>query len=303
VSYASYRSLPGLKAGVLKPGLMAALPPNIRLRRCTRSVSKSLPSLAGPPIIPGMKALLSTLCLIGFLRPAMPQVMLESRVPSIQLSSGTAPSGEAFITVKNSSPHAVLKWSSRLFSSKGSGQQGPIKAGDSIVLSPASELLVTAAVFDDGSYEGDAATAARMAEEYLGDMVQFERIRKCTEEVLAGSGSDEEKFNSIRDAITNLPIHPDQGVIDRLAQDFPSLVHELPSLTSAPSRRFGGVFVGMNMGKSGALGFLKDFRARFKSSTPDDWWQMMKRSFEPSFLLDYPRAEPTAVPRSNPGNG
>jgi hypothetical protein len=56
---------------------------------------------------------------------------------------------------------------------------------------------------------------------------------------------------------------------------------------SVPSRRFGGVFVGMNATKSGALQILNNFRNRHKDFTPDDWWQMMKRSFEPGFLLDY----------------
>jgi hypothetical protein len=43
----------------------------------------------------------------------------------------------------------------------------------------------------------------------------------------------------------------------------------------------------MNATKSGALQILNNFRNRHKDFTPDDWWQMMKRSFEPGFPLDY----------------
>ncbi|MGA2967150.1 MAG: hypothetical protein ABSD64_13135 [Terriglobales bacterium] len=157
---------------------------------------------------------------------------LGSHAPSIQVIFGGLDqnSGMYRVLLKNLSSHVATDVSAGGFPVKGQGQgravDGPIKPGGTITLSmPPSEqngLLVDAALFDDGSYEGSLKWASFMAATKVGRWTEWEQIKPCVDEIIAMDASDESKLEMIREAVPKLP-EDFKLAMERLKKTYPAL--------------------------------------------------------------------------------
>jgi hypothetical protein len=89
---------------------------------------------------------------------------------------------------------------------------------------PKSPLIVLqAALFDDGSYEGNMPIAAHLAARRLGHDLQRQRIRSLAEPMLSNSDLDVgATVERIRTAVNQLTVEPDEDTIARLHAQFPN---------------------------------------------------------------------------------
>ena len=83
-------------------------------------------------------------------------------------------------------------------------------------------IVLQAALFDDGSYEGKMRIAAELAAHRLGHDIQRQRIRSLAEPILANSDLDVgAMIERIRAAVNQLTVEPDPDAIARLRKQFP----------------------------------------------------------------------------------
>jgi hypothetical protein len=154
------------------------------------------------------------------------QILTESRTPSLQITVlGHDPkTGHYYVSVRNTSSRAVLRFCVGPSANGNTAWNSLIQPGDALPFGTNnSKFLVSSAIFADGSYEGDAETAAQMADAYIGDLVQFERIQKRMDEIVAGPASDEAKLEFTKEALAQLSDQPDAEMTERRVKDFPSL--------------------------------------------------------------------------------
>lgn len=107
-------------------------------------------------------------------------------------------------------------------------------SADAASSAPPCTFVLEAALFADGSFEGDARTAARMESRDLAQESQRRRIRQLVQSILADpSVSESSQTARIRSALDNLSAQPDPAIFDKLRLKFPSLLtSELPSVNA-----------------------------------------------------------------------
>ncbi len=100
-------------------------------------------------------------------------------------------------------------------------------------------LVLRAALFQDGSYEGDPASAAPMVARRMGVRVQRERIDRLVGEVMddPAAGDDAARMARIRSAVDKLPEDPDPRMTEELRSRFPGLPEEVESVLDPAIRR------------------------------------------------------------------
>lgn len=105
---------------------------------------------------------------------------------------------------------------------------------DAASSAPPCMFVLDAALFADGSFEGDARTAARMDSSLLAEESQRQRIRQLVQSILADPSVPESSRTArIRSELDNLSAQPDPAIFDQLRLKFPSLLsRELPSLNA-----------------------------------------------------------------------
>jgi hypothetical protein len=176
--------------------------------------------------------------------PYMPQT--QSNAPSLQMDF--APQDRVFgmVTVHNLSPKPVMAFQfgsedgtqgaergglSELIAPHGTyqtryspGRSSRLVDGVMVENPPPARLALEAALFADGSYEGDMQIAAQMAGRENGSEVQRQRIEKLVDKVLADPQTDQEaKVKLIRTQAGQLSDEPDAQMIARLRTQFPKL--------------------------------------------------------------------------------
>ena len=89
---------------------------------------------------------------------------------------------------------------------------------------PEKSIVLRAALFNDGSYEGDAHLSAQIAAGEFGKQAQLARIKQAAEPIVAEQGVDDaSKIERIRSAVQRLPDHPDKGVVAQFHAQFPAI--------------------------------------------------------------------------------
>ena len=84
-------------------------------------------------------------------------------------------------------------------------------------------MILQTVLFDDGSYEGDAGSAAEMAAEECGADLQRLRIKRLAEPILRQDGLDDKsKIERIRAAIRQLSSVPDPETIAQFHDRYPA---------------------------------------------------------------------------------
>lgn len=146
----------------------------------------------------------------------------HSDAPSIEMILGKPPSKppDSLLTIRNLSPHTMTAYCARpgmylapVFT---------LRPGEERYLS-SQGLVLSAAIFDDGSYEGDVRTAAELAAYQIGEQIQFERIKRLADEVIAGPTDDDGNAALMEAKIRNLDEKAEPWMFELLTKEFPTL--------------------------------------------------------------------------------
>ena len=180
-------------------------------------------------------------------QPATPNhPILRSNAPSVQIDDyATRDRITGILTVHNLSAKAVVAyrvgsnsdgesgWSVETMPRIAPGAIDQLNVSDSsstIVNGTCMEdpksafIFLQAALFDDGSYEGDMRIAAHLAARRFGHDLQRQRIRSLAEPILASADLDvDAMIERIRAAINQLTVEPDADTIARLHAQFSDL--------------------------------------------------------------------------------
>jgi hypothetical protein len=88
-------------------------------------------------------------------------------------------------------------------------------------------IVLEAVLFADGSYEGDAQFAARMAAREFGSILERRRIQRLAEPILAEDDlNDEAKIERIRAAIKELSVDTGPTTISEFRSQFSALPND-----------------------------------------------------------------------------
>lgn len=104
---------------------------------------------------------------------------------------------------------------------------GRMSGGRFVEDPPASTLVLEAAVFADGAYEGDMQSAAEITSKRIGVDTQRRRVDRLIASILSDSQSDDEaKVARIRSEIALVSDVPDREMIEEVRTRFPTLPPE-----------------------------------------------------------------------------
>ena len=219
-----------------------------------------------------------------------PRPKTVSKVPSIQIDLASQDRDSYTVAMHNLSTMAVTE-----FAFEGSAMRGakqdliapgatyryriPIPHSETKINGVWVEdslppfIVLEAAFFKDGSYEGDPEYASFIAGMRIGQEVQRQRINELVEQVLADSQStDDLKEAAIRSEVNQLSEEPDSQMIERIRSQFPGL----PSTRRAEH----GLGAGLNNAKQLLTLDLKDFeesRGGFFGRSLAKWWSDWRR--------------------------
>jgi hypothetical protein len=133
-------------------------------------------------------------------------------------------------------------------------------------------FILKAALFADGSYEGDPSAAATLAAPYIAAQFWSRRVHELIDNILSDSALDDaSKLTRVRSELPRLFEEPDPAILEQIQRWFPGLpaagldsVKASISSTSAPE-------------KQRALSALEGFEKLRKQSSPNitlaQWWQ------------------------------
>jgi len=182
----------------------------------------------------------------------------RSDAPSVQLEYVPVDRNNAMLTLRNSSNKAVDGFRIGNFQEAGSREESnlePYKShGWSAVIAPGASyqmpigiphsgktvsgtfiedpkpqyMVLQSVLFADGPYEGDAHFAAGMAARVFGAEVQFARIERLAEPILAEDGLDDEaKLERVRAAIQQLSTQIDPETIAQFHTQFANFPEDM----------------------------------------------------------------------------
>jgi hypothetical protein len=170
--------------------------------------------------------------------------ILRSNAPSVAIDNyATRDRTTDILTVHNLSARTMVAYS--IGSSPDSDSGWSIRtmpriapgANDQLIVSDSSEtvangtcldgpqnalIVLQAALFDDGSYEGNMRVAAVLTAHRLGHDLERQRIRSLAEPILANPDLEVSAMvEHIRAAVNQLTVEPDADTIPRLRAQFP----------------------------------------------------------------------------------
>jgi hypothetical protein len=176
--------------------------------------------------------LLSVVVCMFWCAPAWSQdapagIRIESEAPSIHVSfGGPQPDHDDWYQVRmqNQSPHIVTEISDGVSAIGSAWNVSLITPGGAILReNNKGNYMLQAVLFDNGSYQGDQKIAAEMAALRVGEMIQWERVKRLVDEIVATNDSDETKLERMRAEVEKLPVTVEPAMIERLKSTYPSL--------------------------------------------------------------------------------
>jgi hypothetical protein len=189
--------------------------------------------------------------------PDTPPPQTYSNAPSVEIGYAPVDRNGGVVVLHNLSSKAVTGFLARSFDKTGPRQGAGMGLGGSIAPGswyrihmgigttggrcvngtcvkdpPETAIVLQAALFNDGSYEGDAHLSAQFAAGEFGKQAQLARIKQEAEAIVAEEGVDDaSKIERIRSAVQQLPDHPDKGVVAQFHAQFPTIPKD--ALTAA----------------------------------------------------------------------
>jgi hypothetical protein len=138
-----------------------------------------------------------------------------------------------------------------------------------------SLLVLEAACFADGSYEGDSQASAEIAARRIGAATQRQQVDRLLATILGDAESgDDAKVARIRSAVAQLTEEPDPQMVEKVRSQFPGLSEE------AVQRVRGSLKVGLNREKQSVTFGLNEFernRAKAGGYTLAAWWSTWQK--------------------------
>jgi hypothetical protein len=138
-------------------------------------------------------------------------------------------------------------------------------------------VVLEAALFADGSYEGDASAAASMESARLTKASQSRRVQLMVQSILADSTIEESsQIARIRSELTKLSAQPDPAILDQLRLKFPGLSPSEWTSVSADMK------TELALQERLTLGALQEFETSTKSASSTQslaqWWSAWERT-------------------------
>ena len=161
----------------------------------------------------------------------VPQPRTATNVPSLALEIAGADRVKYKIEVRNLSSRGVLAFHINPAAGAGSGTKPAIAPGGTrdIIMpvprnGPPSVVVLDAAVFDDGTWEGEVHIAAMLAARHVGDAFQYRQIGKAFDDAPGNKGMDDSAaVVEITAEIGKLSEEPEPGMIEQVRHQFPEL--------------------------------------------------------------------------------
>jgi len=161
----------------------------------------------------------------------VPQPRTATNVPSLALEIAGADRVKYKIEVRNLSSRGVLAFHINPAAGAGSGTKPAIAPGGTrdIIMpvprnGPPSVVVLDAAVFDDGTWEGEMHIAAMLAARHVGDAFQYRQIGKAFDDAPGNKGMDDSAaVVEITAEIGKLSEEPEPGMIEQVRHQFPEL--------------------------------------------------------------------------------
>jgi hypothetical protein len=138
-------------------------------------------------------------------------------------------------------------------------------------------VVLEAALFADGSYEGDASAAASMESARLTKASQSGRVQLMVQSILADSTIEESsQIARIRLELTKLSAQPDPAILEQLRLKFPGLSPSEWTSVSADMK------TELALQERLTLGALQEFETSSKSASSTQslaqWWSAWERT-------------------------
>jgi hypothetical protein len=135
----------------------------------------------------------------------------------------------------------------------------------------ACAFILKAALFADGSYEGDANAAATLAARPYAAQFQSRRVHELIDNILADSSLDDtSKLTRVRSELPKLVVQPDPAILEQIQLRFPGLSPVGLGSVNAT------INAALASEKQRALGALEEFEKLPKqgpfSKTLTQWW-------------------------------
>ncbi len=192
-------------------------------------------------------AALCVLCFASAWAQSVPSnLVVESNIPSIQVSLASEDGGFYRFSVKNVSDHGVTAFNVRLLPAGAgnaaakpacdnrcgeTGELGTktrpvIAAGGTFPLSyPVNTItggiMVEAVLLDNDTFEGDDQAAARLLAQKIGFQAEHDRIMPLVTRIMDDSGLDDQgKLVQLRQELQWLSVDPDPATIQHFQQRF-----------------------------------------------------------------------------------
>ena len=161
----------------------------------------------------------------------VPRPRTVTNVPSLEIEIAGADRVKYKIEVRNLSSRGVLAFHINPAAGAGSGTKPVIAPGGTrdIIMwvprnGPPSVVVLDAAIFDDGTWEGEIHIAAMLAARHVGDAFQYRQIGKIFDAARGNAGMDDRAaVAGIMAEISRLSEEPEPGMLDQVRHQFPEL--------------------------------------------------------------------------------
>jgi hypothetical protein len=147
---------------------------------------------------------------------------------------------------------------------------GSVCNGKFVENPPSPLLVLEAAFFTDGSYEGDTQAAAEIAAQRIGFETQRQQVNHLIAAILTdGESGDDAKVARIRSAVAQLTEEPDPQMVENVRSQFPGLSDRAVQQVKVSLK------VGLNDEKQSVTFGLKEFeqdKTKPGGHTLATWW-------------------------------
>jgi hypothetical protein len=137
-------------------------------------------------------------------------------------------------------------------------------------------IVVAAAIFSDGSHEGDVHVAAKLEGQQIGMLILYRLIKPIIDHFVQDRSMDDEvRMTRIKDAIFRISSQPEDGALRTLESQFPNLPRQEAIVDLADA---------LDAAKNDLWGDLYGYMTKCCQYPPSDhislanWWRMRDRS-------------------------
>jgi hypothetical protein len=140
---------------------------------------------------------------------------------------------------------------------------------------PAQQVIVEAAIFSDGSYEGDENVAAKLIAQQIADLAVNRRMTRVIDRIIQDQSlNDEARTAKIKDEVFHIPSQPDAAAARAMRAQFPH----------APTKDLvADLTRGLDSAKNSIWGDIYGYMHKCCQYPPPDrvslaeWWRMRQR--------------------------